>query len=133
MARTHYEVLGVARNATELEVKNAYRVLAKRYHPDVCTEPNADTKFKEVQDAYMVLSDQRKRLNYDAELLSREASGRPADEYDMMLQRFGIGAAIPKKKKKPAQPKKKRQKKANVFVDDLPDGTVPDDSLGGII
>ena len=55
--RDYYEILGVGKGASEDEVKKAYRKLAKKYHPDVSTEENAESKFKEVQEAYDVLSD----------------------------------------------------------------------------
>ncbi len=63
--RDYYEVLGIAKNATEDEIKKAYRALAKKYHPDVSKEANAADKFKEVQEAYEVLSDSQKRAQYD--------------------------------------------------------------------
>ncbi len=63
--RDYYEVLGVSKGASEDEIKKSYRNLAKKYHPDVSTETNAEAKFKEVQEAYDVLSDQTKRAQYD--------------------------------------------------------------------
>ena len=63
--RDYYEVLGVSKTATDQEIKRAYRKLAKQYHPDVATEANAEEKFKEVQEAYEVLSDEQKRAAYD--------------------------------------------------------------------
>ena len=63
--RDYYEILGIQKNASEEEIKKAYRTLAKKYHPDVSTEPNATEKFKEVQKAYDCLSDPEKRRNYD--------------------------------------------------------------------
>ena len=63
--RDYYEVLGVPRTATEEEIKKAYRTLAKKYHPDVSKEENAAEKFKEVQEAYEVLSDPAKREQYN--------------------------------------------------------------------
>ena len=63
--RDYYEVLGVSKTANDDEIKKAYRGLAKKYHPDVCKEPDAEAKFKEVQEAYEVLSDSTKRQQYD--------------------------------------------------------------------
>lgn len=63
--RDYYEVLGVDKNASEAEIKSAFRRLAKKYHPDVSKEPDAAEKFKEAQEAYAVLSDSSKRSQYD--------------------------------------------------------------------
>ena len=63
--RDYYEVLGTSKTATDAEIKSAYRKLAKQYHPDVSKEENAGEKFKEVQEAYDVLSDNEKRSAYD--------------------------------------------------------------------
>lgn len=63
--RDYYEVLGISRDATQDEIKRAYRSLAKKYHPDVSTEPNATEKFAEIQVAYDCLSDPTKKENYD--------------------------------------------------------------------
>ena len=64
--RDYYEVLGVAKDATEQEIKKAYRVLAKKYHPDANPgDKEAEAKFKEASEAYAVLSDADKRAQYD--------------------------------------------------------------------
>jgi curved DNA-binding protein len=63
--RDYYEILGVTRGADADTVKRAYRKLARKYHPDVSKEKNAESKFKEVQEAYEVLRDAEKRAAYD--------------------------------------------------------------------
>src|ERR1700689_2849489 len=63
--RDYYEILGLTRAADADEVKRAYRKLARKFHPDVSKEPNAEAKFKEVQEAYEVLRDPEKRAAYD--------------------------------------------------------------------
>jgi curved DNA-binding protein len=63
--RDYYQTLGVAREAPADEVKKAYRRLARKYHPDVSKEPDAEKRMKEVNEAYEVLSDPEKRAAYD--------------------------------------------------------------------
>ena len=63
--RDYYEVLGLSRDASPDEVKRAFRRLAKKYHPDVSKLADADVRFKEVNEAYEVLSNPRKRQMYD--------------------------------------------------------------------
>jgi molecular chaperone DnaJ len=63
--RDYYEILGVGRQASQDEIRSSFRRLAKQYHPDVNKEPAAEEHFKEVNEAYAVLSDEQKRAAYD--------------------------------------------------------------------
>ncbi len=63
--KDYYAILGVSRNATQEEIKRAYKRLARQYHPDVNKSPEAEEKFKEINEAYAVLSDPEKRRIYD--------------------------------------------------------------------
>ena len=65
MPRDYYDVLGVSQGADTGEIKSAFRRLARQYHPDVSQETNAEEKFKEINEAYEVLSDDEKRARYD--------------------------------------------------------------------
>lgn len=63
--KDYYKIMGVARDAKQDEIKRVYRKLARKFHPDVSKETNAEDKFKEVQEAYEVLKDPEKRAAYD--------------------------------------------------------------------
>ncbi len=65
MPRDYYETLGVPRNASKDDLKRAFRQLARQYHPDVNSSPDAEERFKEINEAYQVLSDDQKRAAYD--------------------------------------------------------------------
>ena len=86
--KDYYDTLGVKRGASADEVKRAYRKLARKYHPDVSKERNAEAKFKDVQEAYEVLKDPEKRATYDR--LGRDyrpgQQFRPPPDWD---QHFG--------------------------------------------
>ncbi|MFH0886632.1 MAG: DnaJ domain-containing protein [bacterium] len=103
MAKDYYKILGVSEGASQDQIKSAYRKLAKKYHPDM--NPNdkvtAEKKFKEVSEAYYVLSDLKRKEEYD--LLRKGGfnygGGRgtqydPAAgfDYDDLLRHFGVGA-----------------------------------------
>src|SRR5437016_1765087 len=63
--KDYYKILGLEKDASADEIKKRYRILARKYHPDVSTETNAEEKFKEVKEAYEVLKDTQKRQAYD--------------------------------------------------------------------
>src|SRR3989344_5813533 len=65
MAKDYYAILGLPKNASQEEIRRAYKKLAKKFHPDINREKGAEEKFKEVQHAYSVLGDEGKRRNYD--------------------------------------------------------------------
>ncbi|MBP1467410.1 molecular chaperone DnaJ [Candidatus Chloroploca sp. M-50] len=77
--RDYYEVLGVSRTAEPDEIKKAFRRLARQYHPDVSKEPDAEAKFKEINEAYEVLSDEQKRAMYDR--FGHNVQGGPGGGY----------------------------------------------------
>jgi len=91
--KDYYATLGVARDASDDDIKRAYRKLARKYHPDVSKEPNAEERFKEVSEAYETLRDKEKRAAYDE--LGRHAPGeefRPPPDWG---QGFGAAGGAP--------------------------------------
>ncbi len=91
--RDYYKILGVSRTATAEDIKKCYRRLARKYHPDVSKEKDAEQKFKEVQEAYEVLKDPEKRAAYD-QLGSEWKSGqqfRPPPEWASGFEFSGGG------------------------------------------
>ncbi len=95
--KDYYKILGVSRNATEKEIKKAYRKLARQYHPDANpNDPTAEEKFKEINEAYEVLSDPEKRKKYDqfgAQWKNfTNAGGRPEDFWRQWQHSAGAGS-----------------------------------------
>ncbi len=95
--KDYYKILGVPRNATEKEIKKAYRKLARQYHPDANpNDPTAEEKFKEINEAYEVLSDPEKRKKYDqfgAQWKNfTSAGGRPEDFWRQWQAGAGAGS-----------------------------------------
>lgn len=88
--KNFYEILGLSQNATEDEIKKAYRKLAKEYHPDRHPDDaTAEAKFKEIGEAYEVLKDEEKRRKYD-ELRRYGSGGQPGSmSYEDFMNRFG--------------------------------------------
>ena len=92
----YYEVIGVGRDATQDEIKKAYRKLARKYHPDVSKEPDAVEKFKEVGEAYAVLKDAEKRAAYDQLGANWQAGQdfRPPPDWDQGWEFRGGGGGF---------------------------------------
>lgn len=98
MGKDYYQTLGLARGASDEEIKRAYRRQALRYHPDKNKEPGAEEKFKEIAEAYDVLSDPRKREIFDRygeEGVCARATGGAPPLFDRRRDR---GTAVPRRR-----------------------------------
>ena len=110
--RSYYEILGVERNATDADIKRAFRKLAQQWHPDVSAEAEAAERFKEINEAYQVLSDPRRRQVYDmvgkSGLGDMGGSGSPfgegfagfGDLFDAFFAGMGGQAAGPRRNRR---------------------------------
>ncbi len=114
--KDYYQILQVAQNANFYEIKKSYRFLAKKFHPDRNSDPAAQAKFAEIAEAYKVLSDLKKRKEYDLSLnrtepkstgsgfYKRHYSGYPYFQYDIFtpfFHRFFMGGSLPDQKDQP--------------------------------
>ena len=93
--KDYYATLGVPRTASQDEVKRAYRKLARKFHPDVSKEPNAEARFKEVAEAHEALIDPERRAAYD-DIGQRHARGQPFEPppgWDSGYEFSGAGAS----------------------------------------
>ena len=106
MGKDYYNILGVNRDASEEEIKKGYRKMALKYHPDKNKDPGAEEKFKEVSEAYEVLSDKDKRAAFDRfgsdglrpggrstghHRFTESFSNSPTDPFDLFRTFFGGG------------------------------------------
>ena len=95
--KDYYKVMGVARDATEAQIKQAYRRLARKYHPDVSKEKDAEARFKELGEAYEVLKNPEKRAAYD-QLGQRHSAGeefQPPPDWGAGFEFSGAGSGGP--------------------------------------
>jgi len=86
MSINYYDVLNINKNASQDEIKKAYYKLALQYHPDKNKDKNAENKFKEIGEAYEVLSDENKRRNYDNNNLNINTFINPHDIFNQVFK-----------------------------------------------
>src|SRR4030066_2472529 len=91
--KNYYEILGVPKSASKDVIKDAYRKLALKYHPDRNKSPGAEEKFKEISEAYAVLSDDEKRKKYDryGHVGSEEVFRGSESNFDEIFKDIGFG------------------------------------------
>lgn len=92
----YYKTLGVAKKAPQEEIQKSYRKLARKYHPDINKDPETETKFKEINEAYEVLKDPEKRQKYDqfgSAWKQAQRTGAPPPGFEDIFSQFGFGGA----------------------------------------
>ena len=89
MAKDYYKVLGIDKNATKEEIKKAYKKLAKKYHPDLNKDKDAEQKFKEINEAASVLADDEKRTQYDQFGTTAEGFSGQGFNFDDLMRNTG--------------------------------------------
>lgn len=94
----YYAILGVPNNATDEQIKDAYRKLCLKYHPDRSTLPNAAEMFNSVQEAYDFLSDPTNRRIYDAKLAEQEGQEKEYEDYKETIKTQGTSDSYKQKK-----------------------------------
>ena len=102
MTKDYYNVLDVPKGASQEEIKKSYKKLAKKYHPDISKETDAEQKFKDVQHAYHILGDEQKRRNYDqfGEQAERFGAGQggfsgfQGADFEDIFENFGFGGGF---------------------------------------
>ena len=142
MGKDYYEVLGISKNASKEEISKAYKTLAKKYHPDISKEANSADKFKEVNEAYKVLSDESKRSQYDTygstdganpfgsnsgfsgfSGFSNFSSGFNSSDFgvdlDDIFESFGFGGFSSTKGKRKSRKNTNLRQTLNVTIDDI--------------
>jgi curved DNA-binding protein len=95
--KDYYQTLGVARDASQQDIQRAYRKLARKYHPDISKEPQAEDRFKEITEAYEVLKDADKRQKYDQfgqAWKQGERSGAPPQGWEQVIFGGGPGGRV---------------------------------------
>src|SRR4026207_830501 len=92
--RDLYEILGVGRDATDDEIRRAYRTLAREHHPDVSGDPAAEERFKEIAGAHEILSDPEKRARYDTFGSADGAPGAGFADLSEIFEMFFGGSGI---------------------------------------
>ncbi|XP_004289458.1 PREDICTED: dnaJ homolog subfamily B member 12 [Fragaria vesca subsp. vesca] len=92
--QNHYGVLGLTRYATSADIKRAYRLLARKFHPDVCKDSQAEQVFKSIRQAYEILSNEATRIQYDQELKYQKQTGRQCTAQRNYSPEFEDGVRI---------------------------------------